>query len=185
MKLIVVRHAETNYNVQHLVNYDSSVDVYLTEKGVVQAGKLAEDLRDVRLDAIFVSRLKRTKQTAEMINKFHEAPIVEDGRLDDVYNGFEGKTVAEAKAWRNSQLDPVNAKRSDEWESVADVNVRVRDFLDDVAKRDEQTILVVTSSHLVKHFRLINEGRPVSDALSGTTPNAEIYEMKIEKGGDA
>lgn len=42
MKLIATRHAETNYNIKDLVNYDPSVDVHLTEKGIKQAAELAE-----------------------------------------------------------------------------------------------------------------------------------------------
>lgn len=63
MKLIAIRHAETNYNVKNLVNYDPSVDVHLTEKGMKQATELAEQLKDFKFDRIYISRLKRTKQT--------------------------------------------------------------------------------------------------------------------------
>lgn len=45
MKLIATRHAETNYNVDDLVNYDPAVDVHLTENGIEQAEKLAEKIK--------------------------------------------------------------------------------------------------------------------------------------------
>ena len=182
MKLIIVRHAETNYNVQHLTNYNAGVDVHLTERGERQAEKLAEVLREVPIDVIFVSRLKRTKQTAEIVNRQRGILVVEDGRLDDVYNGFEGRPVSEAKAWRNSQPDPVRAKLSEEWESVQDVNKRVRSFLRDVAGRDEETILVVTSSHLMKHFRMINGEGSMDDVLGKSAQNVGIFEMEVKKG---
>ncbi len=103
MKLIVTRHGETNYNAASLYNHDPSVDVHLTENGIRQAEQLAEDLRDTPIDLVITSRLKRTKQTAEIINRFHQAPVVEDGRLDDTYNGFEGQKVSTIKAARNQQ----------------------------------------------------------------------------------
>jgi probable phosphoglycerate mutase len=179
MRLIVVRHAETNYNVEGLVNYDPLIDVHLTEKGIKQAKELAEVLKDTTIDLIITSRLKRTKQTAEILNRYHNAPVIEDCRLDDTYNGYEGKKVAELKAFRDSYYDPVNAKKSDEWESVRDVNARIRNFLDDIKKRPEQTILIVTSSHPIKHFRIINENRPIEEALAGHYPNAKPYEINL------
>ncbi len=68
MKLIITRHAETNYNVAGLVNYDPAIDVFLTENGIRQAEELAEELRNKPIDLIIPSRLKRTKQTATIIN---------------------------------------------------------------------------------------------------------------------
>ena len=47
MKLIATRHAETNYNVKDLVNYDPTIDVHLTEKGINQA----EDRKSTRLNS--------------------------------------------------------------------------------------------------------------------------------------
>ncbi len=179
MKLLIVRHAETNYNAKKLVNYDPEVDVHLTAKGEEQAKKLAEDLREARIDLIITSRLKRTKQTAEFANKYHGVSVIEDKRLDDVRNGFEGKPVAEAGGWRDAQEDPLGAKLGEEWESVRDVNARAREFLQDVAKRSEGVILVVTSSHIIKHLKLIHESRPIADALAPSVPNAEVYEMEM------
>lgn len=45
MKLIATRHAETNYNIKDLVNYDPTVNVFLTENGIKQAENLAEQLK--------------------------------------------------------------------------------------------------------------------------------------------
>jgi probable phosphoglycerate mutase len=180
MRLIIVRHGETDYNVLGLVNYEPTVDVYLTEKGRDQAERLARELKSEKIDVIFISKLGRTKQTAEILNQFHKVPIIEDERLDDICNGFEGKPVVDAKAWRNTQPDPATAKLSEEWESSRDVYDRVRDFLNDTAKLSYQTALIVTSSHLVKHFKAINEGRPATDVLrEGSAMHAEFYEMEV------
>lgn len=179
MKLIITRHAETNYNVKGLINYDPSVDVHLTEDGTEQAKKLAEELQDTKIDLIITSRLKRTKQTAEIVNQYHNAPVIEDSHLDDTRNGFEGRPCEEFKAFRNSHSTPTAAKLSDEWESAEDVNRRVQSFLDGIRNRQEQTILVVTSSHPARHFRIINEKGSLEDVLTGSIPNAKPYEINI------
>ncbi len=88
--------------------------------------------------------------------------------------------MSEAKSHRDKHPNPVDFKKSDEWESVRDVNTRIRGFLDSMKRRGEQTILVVTSSHPVKHFRIINENRQIEEALEGHFPNAQLYEIVFD-----
>ena len=78
MKVVVVRHGQTNYNVVGLYNVDPTVDVFLTKVGIGEAKQLAEQFKNEPFDAIFVSELPRTRQTAEYINQFHNLPILVD-----------------------------------------------------------------------------------------------------------
>ena len=55
MKLYVVRHGQTNYNIANKVCGKS--DVELTDLGKQQAKKASEQLQDVSLDFIFASPL--------------------------------------------------------------------------------------------------------------------------------
>lgn len=130
MKLIATRHAETNYNIADLVNYSPDVDVHLTEKGIRQAQELAEKLKDFDFNAIYISRLGRTKQTADFINKYHNLPLTVNELLDDTRNGFEGRPVNDAKKWRNAQPNPITARYQNKYESVADMTTRAQKFLD-------------------------------------------------------
>lgn len=182
MKLIATRHAETNYNVQDLVNYDPTVDVHLTDKGIKQAEELAEQLKDFQFDAIYISRLGRTKQTAEIINRYHGQDLVVNELLDDTRNGFEGRPYSEAKAWRNAQPDPVNARYLGKYESVSDMTERVRRFLDYLKAhhRGDVTILIVTSSHLIKQLRLLNGEITMQELLSAPAKHATYYTFEIE-----
>ena len=181
MKLIATRHAETNYNIKDLVNYNPSVDVYLTEKGAKQAEDLAEQLKDFKFDAIYVSRLKRTRQTADIINRYHKLKLIENELLDDTKNGFEGRPFSEAKGWRDSQPDPVNARYMDKFESVNDMTKRVRDFLDFLKQhhQDNETILIVTSSHLIKQLRMLNGEITMQELLSAPAKHATYYVFDI------
>jgi probable phosphoglycerate mutase len=85
----IARHGETNYNELGLCNSDPEVDVHLTDVGQEQARELAKKLKDVSIDQIYVSRLRRTKQTADIVNQYHSAPISVDARLDDTKSGYE------------------------------------------------------------------------------------------------
>lgn len=181
MKLIATRHAETNYNVKDLVNYDPSVDVYLTDKGIKQAENLAEQLKDFKFDAIYVSRLKRTHQTADIINHYHELKLIENELLDDTRNGFEGRPYSEAKGWRDSQPDPAAARYLNKFESVNDMTERVRKFLDFLKQhhQDNENILIVTSSHLIKQLRMLNGEITMQELLDAPAKHATYYAFII------
>lgn len=183
MKLIATRHAETNYNVKDLVNYDPTVDVYLTEKGIEQAEELTEQLKDFKFDEIYISRLRRTEQTANIINKYHNLPLVVNESLDDVRNGFEGRPYSEAKGWRDAQPDPVTARYQNKYESVADMTNRVRKFLDYLKQHhdDDETILIVTSSHVIKQLRMLNGEITINELLNAPAKHATYYIFDIKK----
>ncbi|MEJ2267962.1 MAG: histidine phosphatase family protein [Nanoarchaeota archaeon] len=81
MKLIIVRHGETEENLKKI--WQGHLQGKLTKKGIEQAKKLANRLKDEKLDVIFSSDLDRASDTAKEIAKFHsEVPIylVEDLR---------------------------------------------------------------------------------------------------------
>lgn len=183
MKLIATRHAETNYNVKDVVNYDPAIDVHLTDKGIKQAEVLAEQLKNFKFDAIYISRLRRTKQTADIINRYHGLGLITNELLDDTKNGFEGRPYGEAKAWRDSQPDPVNARYLDKYESVADMTKRVQKFIDYIKQhhKNEDTILAVTSSHLIKQLRMLNGEITLQELLTAPAKHATYYVFNITK----
>lgn len=94
MKLFVARHGETDGNVNELACgiWESE----LTEKGRRQAQALAERLKDEQaknnITAMFVSPLKRARDTAAAIEKALQLTAIPDGRLKEINFGvFEGK----------------------------------------------------------------------------------------------
>src|SRR5437868_14596557 len=128
MKLYLARHGWTNYNDLRLCNADPTVDVHLTPTGVSQAEALADKLKQTALDHIIVSELKRTQQTAEIVNRFHHLEIEVDARLNDGRSGFEGKPFSEyARA-----LDAADNRWTAHFnggESVEDIRDLVADFM--------------------------------------------------------
>lgn len=181
MKLIATRHAETNYNVKDLINYDPTVDVHLTEKGIKQAEDLAKQLKNLEFDAIYISPLKRTRQTAEIINRYHNQDLIVNELLTDTRNGFEGRPYNEAKSWRDAQPDPMTARYMGQYESVNDMTTRVRQFIDYLKQhhQDNETILIVTSSHLIKQLRMLNGEITTDQLLNTAAKHATYYEFEI------
>lgn len=172
MKVIVARHAETEYNVLGLFNSNPKKDTNLTKKGISQAKKLAKKLKSEDLDLIFVSELIRTWQTAEIINQFHGVPVIADARLNDIRSGFDDLPVKQYSMLKSSSPDPFEFCISG-GESPHDVYSRTLLFIDYLKTRPESSVLIITSSHNAKHFfaisRQIDPRRMPRSAISNAT----------------
>lgn len=134
-----------------LCNDDPKVDVHLTKKGIKQAEALAEKLRPEKIDCIIISELPRTKQTADILNRFHKAPILVDPRINDIRNGFEGKPVEEYRAAMRAAKDRWTV-RFNGGENFEETKQRVALFLNDLRKRTEDSVLIVTHQAIAKHI---------------------------------
>ena len=77
IKLYIVRHGETDYNLKEIVQNDDAV---LNETGIKQASSVREKLNDIDYDLIISSPFTRTRQTADIIN-IKNRPIIYDDRL--------------------------------------------------------------------------------------------------------
>jgi len=86
MKLFIVRHGESQANAQGYSQgkYDDWRDTGLTPLGKEQAKKIACRLKDKDISLIICSDLKRARQTADAINKYHQVPLKLDHRLRDI-----------------------------------------------------------------------------------------------------
>jgi broad specificity phosphatase PhoE len=178
MKLYLARHGRTNYNDLNLCNGDPSVDVHITKVGAMQAQALADKLKEQPIDCIFVSGMPRTKQTAEIVNQFHHAPMEADPLLNDHRSGFEGK---------NAQLlmDALDAAK-DRWtarfnggESIDDVKGRVEEFINELKKKPYDTVLVVTSGWVIRVMVAVIEKITLEEAWTREPEQGDYLEFDI------
>ena len=96
MEIFVVRHGQTEWNA--LEKLQGQTDIELNEVGREQAQITGEQIKNENIDLIITSPLKRARETAEIINKNFNAPIIEDKRLmERGYGELEGKTRIERK----------------------------------------------------------------------------------------
>ena len=149
MRIYIARHGRTNYNDLGLCNADPSVDVHLTEQGIEQAKALAQKLKEVPFDRIFVSELGRTRQTADIVNEFHGVDIEVDPLLNDHRSGFEGKSAELLMQALDESSDRWTASFND-GESIEDMKQRVAMFIDKLKSEDYKSVLVVTSGWVVQ-----------------------------------
>lgn len=168
MKVYVARHAETNYNVLKLMNDDPKVDVHLTANGIKQAKALADALKPIDFDLVITSELHRVIETAKILNKHHNVPMTVDSRLNDVKSGFEGKPFRDFINARHAATNQWTVRLSG-GESFEDEKDRTKAFLNDLHKRSERCVLIVTSMAIA---RLIY-------ADINNLPNEEVGEIEI------
>lgn len=89
-RLIFVRHAEAEGNVNRV--FHGWTDGEITEKGHIQARKAAERLKEVDIDVIYSSSMKRTLQTAKYISQVKNLPIKRTDKLKEINGGdWEGR----------------------------------------------------------------------------------------------
>jgi broad specificity phosphatase PhoE len=144
-----MRHGQTNYNLLGLCNDDPNDVVYLTQTGEQQAQQAAEQLARVSLAKIYVSELRRTHQTAEFVNRYHNAPVIVSHYLNDIKSGFNGKPVSEYFAATGHDR---YHKTPPGGESVKEFQIRVLKFLDIIDTSVDENILVVTHEEALRVF---------------------------------
>ena len=89
MKLYITRHGETKRNKEQRVL--GRTDDPLSEKGLAQAAELAEKMKDIEIDMIFVSPLSRARQTAQAVGDVKDLiPIVDERLIETNFGDFEG-----------------------------------------------------------------------------------------------
>ena len=90
MKLYILRHGETQWNVQKRLQGAS--DTELNKKGIALAEKTGEALKEIPFYCCFTSPLKRAKDTAKLALGNREIPIYEDARIQEICFGeWEGE----------------------------------------------------------------------------------------------
>jgi len=144
MNLYVVRHGQTDWNIQGRIQ--GSTNIELNSIGINQAKQTAELLKNVDFDIIYSSPLKRTIDTARIINEYHNINIIKDGRIiERNFGDFEGtQNVLTDIA---DYLDYDKNLNTNNVEGVKELFKRIENFLFDIYNNHKDTnsnILVVT-----------------------------------------
>lgn len=173
-----MRHGHTNYNLLGLCNDDPSVDVHLTETGLEQAREAAQELRAEPLELIVVSELRRTRQSAEIINQYHHVPIVVNPLLNDIRSGFDGRPVADYFA--ATAADPLNMSVHG-GESLLQHKHRVLPYLDWLQHQPFGTVLTVAHEETLRVFYAWYHRLPDQNLRKLNFNNCEIFRFDLNQ----
>ena len=87
--LYIIRHGKTDWNALHKMQ--GRTDIPLNEEGRQMAEKARKEYRDVHFDICFSSPLVRAKETAEILLRGRNVPILTDDRLVEMsFGSYEG-----------------------------------------------------------------------------------------------
>lgn len=150
MKLILVRHGETDLNQQRRVQGIS--DHELNDYGRRQAEAVATTLREEEVEAIYTSPLKRAQETAEAINRFHSAPLVPMDGLKELDAGkLDGLTYEQMRDgyadFLRQWIKDASQIRLPGGESLSEVQDRAWACIDSIMKKRHQKTVVVVSHY--------------------------------------
>jgi broad specificity phosphatase PhoE len=156
MKLIAVRHGETEWNVEG--REMGQLDSPLTRRGILQAKALATRIRVIRFAALYCSDLGRAVSTAEIIASATGHAPTQDAGLRERHMGiFQGLTKSEMSAQfplEYSQYRKIgHTFRIPQGESGEDRLARSVRVLTEIAMRHAgQTVVAVTHGGFLMGF---------------------------------
>ena len=190
MKIYVIRHGETDANKNGILQ--GSSDWPLNEFGIQLAEITGEKMKGIKFDACISSPLSRAKQTAEIILNNSGNSNIEiqyDDRIKELDMGiYEGK-----KFRRNEVEVPILKMLIFKWnaffcgkfkggESAFDCCKRTSSFLDDLSKKDYDTVLVTShGAAITAMLNRFNKNR-LSFWQSGVPLNCSVNIIEVENG---
>ena len=180
-KLIyIIRHGQTDHN-RHRIIQGSGVDSDLNEIGRIQRRQFFDHYKDeVRFDIIIHSALKRTRQT---VLPFIESgvPALSDARINEMsWGDYEGqKGTPELiylyekviEFWSTGDFDA----RLSNAESAQQLHDRLHDFVEDLKKRKEKTILVCSHGRALRCLTCILKGEHLREMEKYPLSNTGLY----------
>jgi len=141
----LVRHGETDWN--RIKRIQGQRQVSLNEEGIAQSLEIEKELRLVNIDEIYSSDLKRSIQTATIINRSRGMPITKLSGLREMnYGDWEGRM------WEDIYRD--NPYLNESWESLGNKFKAIggesaSQFRKRVTKTFENMVTTTTASNIL------------------------------------
>jgi len=183
-RILLVRHGETEWN--SAFRFQGRTDVPLSERGLSQAGLLAQRLAGVPLDKVYTSPLLRAYQTADAIVRLNE-DVREATTIADLsemsFGRWEGLRIGEI---REQYPDLFSAWSSDPssttppgGESFPELIARVGRVLDQVLAGEGDNLLVVCHGGTIRAFLSVLMDLPPVTAWRFRTDNCSITAIDL------
>ncbi len=178
MKLYVIRHGLTKCNVEK--KYNGRYDEDIIEEGINQAIKASKIVKNLDIDLIICSPMKRTKHTMELLN-VNNIEVIYDDRLMERDNGKLTLTKID-EYYDNEYYNYYSTKPIEGLETLPELFNRVHLFLDEVKiKYSDKNILLVTHGAVARTIQFYFEKMPEDGMLLKVSgqENCEIKEYEM------
>lgn len=185
--IYLFRHGQSENNLKKV--FTGWSETPLTQLGIAQAQSLGEMLKDKRIDVAYTTSLSRASDTLRYVLRYHpecRQTIIDDRMKERSYGDFQGLPHAQIieqhgqeafDKWHRGWAD-----RTPNGESFADVEIRVKNFIDDLKQEySGQDINIAISAHgnSIRLFRKIMENASIEDTVSWTIPYDQIFEYEF------
>ncbi|WP_159282683.1 histidine phosphatase family protein [Rahnella variigena] len=189
MKVIFVRHAETEWN-QHGV-IQGHKDSPLTARGTLETSALLTALKDAAypVECVFTSPLGRAWQMGQALAGHFQCPLViEEALKEQSFGQYEGMVKAHLACEHPSQFLALFSRNAafcpPGGESLASASQRIISFLHEkMATTTHQTFCVVTHGHVMQGMlALLKEGN-IDHFNRYAQPNASYSVLEAGGGG--
>ncbi len=186
MKLIIVRHGETEWNTQKRVT--GQLDSPLTPKGIQQANAIANRLCHLKFTSCYSSDLGRAVQTANIIAKICGKKVIFDSELREWNMGiFQGLTVAEMQEKFPEEQKEYETNNDNyiipKGESLRQCRDRGSRVFNKIAEQHlDETIVVVTHGCLLMSFFEVVLNLPPGNCWRFKLDNANFCSFEYVNG---
>ena len=153
LRIYFMRHGETVWNRDR--RYQGMTDIELSETGIKQAECVAERLKNIQIDKIYSSPLKRAMATAEPVAAVKGLEIIPDDRFREIHFGeWEGQTVPEliekyGDTYKNFIRNPQIYGFPGEG-SVQNVINRLKPGIDEIMEHDDGNVLIISHGGMIR-----------------------------------
>lgn len=186
-KIYLIRHGESVANQEDV--FLGHTDLDLTEKGRRQAEKTAVFLKEIPVDVIYSSDLKRAYHTALATAEAKGLPVITDRELREIYAGdWENKSFKELMEEFCESFDlwieNIGSAYCDNGETVKELQKRFVNAVERIAKEnDGKTVLIFTHATPVRVFGAYAAGLQEERMKEIPWPgNASVTSAEYESG---
>lgn len=185
--IYLFRHGQSEFNLTK--TFTGWLDAKLTPLGINQAKALGIMLKEKTINLAYTTRLSRAADTLKEVLVYHPEctqTIIDDRMIERSYGILSGHSHQETIAkFGQEQFDKWHrgwTDKAEEGESFADVEIRVKSFIDDLrSKYHDLNVGIAISAHgnSIRLFRKIMENSSIEDTVSWTIPYDRYFEYEI------
>jgi len=151
-RVLIVRHGETDYNLQR--RWQGQLDVELNVTGKQQAEALAKILVDESIDAVYSSDLRRAADTARILATPHALPVLPEPGLREinvgVFQGLNRQEIDERYPYEMYRWNNDDNYIPQGGESRIQLQERAFAAWEAITQRNHRTILLVSHGGTIR-----------------------------------
>ncbi len=181
--LIIVRHGETDWNVEG--RWQGQIDVPLNANGHHQAQRMAESLVHAPITAIYSSDLRRASETAGYLARKFNLPVQTDARLREIHQGvWQGLRISEIQSnyrseFQSREKSPLQVAPPG-GETVLQVGERLISFLADlIPSHTNETVAIATHGFVMALLQILLNHEPFENIWQAIPKSGAWLEYQV------